>query len=139
LSKKYTNSKKWIFDASNNQLTISKEGNPNLKRIFSLESLNLDRSRAFDSKNKTSPFIFFENALVYARCNLRKQGCQIRAPYTIEFSDNWPVARIYDQERYLIAEYSLNETNGFQKSRICPQGSFLMGELCLKECPAPYY
>lgn len=70
--------------------------------------MNLDRSGIYNAGNQSPPFLFFQDALLYSRCNLRKQGCQVRSPYTIEFDENWPIVRIYDQEKYLIAEYTLD-------------------------------
>ena len=103
INQKYTNLDKWVFDLTNNALTISKESNPNLKRKFDLENVNLDRSGIYDGNNQAPPFAIFEEALAFQRCNIRKTACQVRAPYTIEFNDHWPVVRIYDQEKYLIA------------------------------------
>lgn len=92
-----------MFELGNNGLTISKESNANLRKKFSLENVNLDRAGIYDEKNQAPPFAIFDKVLGFPRCNIRKTACQVRAPYTIEFNEQWPVVRIYDQEKYLIA------------------------------------
>lgn len=54
-------------------------------------------------------------------------------------SKYWPVVRIYDQERYLIAEYSLFKSSKFVLASICPSGSFLFKDSCIKKCPVSFY
>lgn len=54
-------------------------------------------------------------------------------------SKYWPFVRIYDQERYLVAEYSLSKSSKFVPASICPSGSFMFKDLCIKKCPTSYY
>ena len=45
----------------------------------------------------------FEDAMLFPRCDIGKASCQVKPPYAVEFDKDWPVLRVYDSERYLIA------------------------------------
>lgn len=57
-------------------------------------------------------------------------------PFIIAVDGFWPVLRIYDQDGYILFEYSLNTNSEFYNP--CPRGTFLFSDKCELNCPASY-
>jgi hypothetical protein len=62
-------------------------------------------------------------------------GCTGSEGVFVEFDEYWPIMRVYDEDKYLVAEYTLDE--GLKVE--CPEKTFREAGQCVSKCSAHLY
>lgn len=63
------------------------------------------------------------------------KGCAQTEGVFAEFDEYWPVMRIYDEDKYLIAQYGVEEAS----KQPCPEKTFREGGKCVAKCSDNLY
>jgi hypothetical protein len=146
-----TNQNNWEFSTLLGQFDIVQINNPGLTISYSYSAFKLNNSLIYDFPGSTFPATIFPNITFPPRCLEPRLYIDFKTPYVLVLDPFWPMASVYEQGRYKIAEVSFGsvyQAQAWQQDRrlqfrsqhsACPPYSFEHKGSCVTVCPSPYY
>ena len=146
-----SNKNRWDFECSFGQFDVYQRDNPGLGVSYSFSAFTLNNSWIYDFPGNTFPGAIFPNITYTPRCLEPRLYINFKPPYVLVMDEYWPIASVYEQGRYKIAEVSyasIYQPQAWQQQRrlefrnehsVCPPYTFKFKGQCVTTCPSPYY